>query len=147
MMEDKIVFIQSSNAEELYGLETDNPISRIAWKIFIGLFIVTIGLSFVIGDRFDMSPIFLLYIVYVILMWLLNYNQSDTQVIPRDSLLKVKYKTNKLGESFGYFVFRFKDEHGNKNKRYIVMKSFESGCGEALNKAKAILMQQGLLKS
>lgn len=148
VMEDKIVFNQSTNPEERFGLKGENPIDRIFAQIFVAALIGIFGISLISPGFFDDGLYFILAIgLTIIIRWLVNYGTSLTQLIPLENLLYVKYRTYKIGKAFGYFVFHFKDGDGKKRKRYIIMKSFESGAGPTIEKAKSLLTTRGLLRT
>lgn len=148
VMEDKIVFNQSSNPEERYGLGSANPVSELFHKlasigfILFYCFYVTFDENDILGL---MTP--LLILAFVIIQWFISYGVSKTQLIPIENLLYVDYKAYKFGRAYGYFVFHFKDGNGHKRKRYLIMKPFDTGSGETIAHAKSLLTTRGLLQT
>ena len=147
-MSDKIVFNQSTNPEERYGLPPVKPSDMITPKLIPVVFFVALVLSIVLGDPFDnLSPLVIMMLAMFAFIWIYDQGASQTQMIPMENLLYVKYKTIKLGEPQGYFVFHFKDGDGKKRRRVIKMKPFTEGSKETIETAKSLFTTRGIFQS
>lgn len=147
VMDDKIVFNQSSNPEERFEMQAVKPSDFIFAKLIPITFVFAFVLAFAFRDPFDdFSPIFLMILALVVFVWFYDHGVSQTNLIPLENLLYVKYKTVKLGERKGYFVFHFKDENGNKKRRFICMRPFESQDIAVIKQAKSLLLTRGFLQ-
>ncbi|WP_435579574.1 hypothetical protein [Gilvibacter sp.] len=148
VMTDKIVFNQSTNPEERYGLPSIKPSDLITPKLIPAVFFLALVLSIVLGDPFDnLSPLVLMVLAMFVFFWFYDHGASQTQMIPMENLLYVKYKTIKLGEPQGYFVFHFKDGDGKKRRRVIKMKPFTEGGKESIETAKSLFTTRGIFQS
>ena len=148
VMEDKIVFNQSSNPEERYGLSEVSPAGRALNQVIILIFVLALVLSLAFRDVFEDTGVFFLFLIgFLVFKWFYEKGISHTQVIPIENLLYVNYRTQKLGKPEGYFVFHFKDGNGNKRRRFLYMKSFESGAGQTIEEAKSLFTTRGLLQA
>lgn len=148
VMTDKIVFNQSTNPEERYGLPSIKPSDLITPKLIPVVFFLALVLSIVLGDPFDnLSPLVLLILAMFVFFWFYDHGVSQTQMIPMENLLLVKYKTIILGESQGYFIFHFKDGDGKKRHRGIKMKPFTEGSKDSIETAKSLFTTRGIFQS
>ena len=147
VLEDKLVINQSTNPQEIFtvpGYNPNQPFLNVLPSVLFGIYLLTL---FFAPIDWDLAPFFALLIIgYFIAQWFVNNTMSHVQQIPFNDLLYVEYKTQSLGAPNGFFVFHFKDQNGNKKKRYVNMGAIANGIKPQVDLAKAMFISRAVFK-
>lgn len=147
LLEDRIVFNQSSNPEELYDNHAPHSVVSPAWYGGVVLIIALFAYTSQNASMSDQELIWIVFLtigVFYLAFWIYShYDINHQQLIKREDIVRIKFKDAFMQRSYMHIVIYYRNPKGKIRRHFIILRPEKQGGPADLEQAKAIFERQG----
>lgn len=148
VLEDRLVFNKSSDPKELFDIDTAHSVISPIWTAVAvgGLVVYYILLQFASLEESELIHIgFVVAFVLYIIAWVYaHFDIVHQQLIPRNSVLKIKVRPAIMQKAYKHLVVYYRNKKGRVRRHYIILRPEDQGGIEDLEFARAIFLEANI---
>ncbi|MDC7997538.1 hypothetical protein [Gilvibacter sediminis] len=149
VLEDRLVFNQSSNPEELFDIDDTYSVVSPLWmaSALPGLFLYFLATQMASFQNSEVVHIvFVVCAVLYCVAWVYaHYDIVHQQTIMRKDFVKIKTSPAFMQKAYRHLVVYYRNEKGRLRRHYIMLRPESLGGKEDLEIAQSIFTAQGYL--